>query len=179
MGKREHEGLILQITNLLPIPKIKGDHGMKIVLLSLSVLFLASCSSAPAESWIFLNKEQAKTMSMSVFIDKTGSTAGIEQELSDMARLCFWDYGFLVVQDNAIYTAEIDAREREYLMGWNNKRSVSLEVRLKKDGETLAVGRVLSKGSNSLSSSKAMNKLLNMAVKKMIDSLTAALEEQK
>jgi hypothetical protein len=122
-----------------------------------------------------------------VLIDKPGNRLSLEREIRGMATLFLLDRGFLVAEEEGNYTAEIQAREREYSQGWNTRRSLSLEIRFWRKGEEggsenrntpLAAGRVTTQGERTLSSSKIVSRMLKAAVRKAVRALPKTLKTE-
>ncbi|MDR1238937.1 MAG: hypothetical protein LBK27_02375 [Treponema sp.] len=156
------------------------------------ILCLGACESLPFNyyrgvSW-FLAKETAapvvRIRLVSVSVDRSGSWASVEKEIRGLAPLLFLDQGCRVVApgEEADYTADIRAREREYASGWETKRSLALELRLWpaeidpaddafEQSLPLAAGRVTNVGNRSFSSSGTTGRMLDLAVKKTIRAL--------
>jgi hypothetical protein len=120
-----------------------------------------------------------------VSVDRTGGWVSVEKEIRGLAPLLFWERGYRVVPagEGADYAADIRVREREYVSGWQTKRSLAVEVRLwpagvldVQDGEItgplpLAAGRAISLGNRSFSSSETMGRMLALAIKKALKPL--------
>jgi hypothetical protein len=176
-----------------------------VFIFALLALLFASCEALPfdysrSQSWFipksaFYAHNGGKLLRGSICIaavkvDRTGGWDSIEKEFAALAPLYFWEQGCRVVPDgeDADYTAEIQAREREYNSGWRTRRSLAVEVRLwKREADAaadpavsrlpLAAGRVIAIGERSLSSSDTAGNMLAQAVKKAVKKLPAAPKE--
>jgi muconolactone delta-isomerase len=106
----------------------------------------------------------------------------MEKEIAALAPLLFWERGYYFYPDNrrADYVVDVQAREREYTLGWKTKRSLVLEVRLWRDqGEDprlyqitpLAAAQITAWGNKSLSSSRRLNQMLRSVVRRSIRAL--------
>jgi hypothetical protein len=163
---------------------------MKKLLVILLMLVLCSCESIPvdysrSQSWLMEEKLFLGTLAIKgVRVDRSGGWDSVEREIASLAPLYFWALGFRVVfgSETADYTAEIQAREREYSSGWRTKRSLLLEVRIWDEsaaysGETekmpLAAGRVVAVGERSFSSSDTSGRMLLRAIKKAVRKIPA------
>jgi hypothetical protein len=151
---------------------------MKKVVYFLAVLFTSCAAIAPmqvSEAWQAPKSGKVKnTIHIdSISVSKAGSALSIEQELKNIAPLYFWEHLLLTVpsEQASDYTVNIYAREREYQLGFQTKRSVSMEVILQKDGQVLAVGQVISEGKGNLLSSERINHILKLAINKTVKAL--------
>jgi hypothetical protein len=115
-----------------------------------------------------------------VTVNRSGGWDSIHSEIQGLAPLVLWKHGLRAVSDmaDADYAAEIRVYEREYLTQWRTSRSLALEVlvwAVPHDGDEalpLAAGRVISAGGDqSFSSSHTINRLLSLAIKKLVNSL--------
>jgi len=179
----------------------------KIFIFSLPVILL-SCEALPfnyssSQSWLIPNDTPGKNRNTinitGVQVDRSGGWDSVEREITALAPLYFWNNGRMVVtEEKPAYTAEIQAREREFNLGWSSKRSLAVEVRIWADNDTnnnndlsfekklpAAVGRVIVTGEKSFASSETTGRLLSKAIKKAVEELTAyerlklAAEEQR
>jgi hypothetical protein len=158
-----------------------------------------SCGSLPLDysrsrSWQAPVKITGTLMLTGVRVERNGSRDSIERELEGLAPLVFGEQGYRMTGDRekADYTADIRAYEREYSTDWRIRRSISVEVRIWDDAGTpaeadgffsgrrlpLAAGQVVFTGSNSLSSSETMNRMLVLAVTKALGALDRTKGEQ-
>jgi hypothetical protein len=118
--------------------------------------------------------------------DRSGGWASVEREAASLAPLYFWDRGCRVVsaEEGPQYAARIWIRERDFNMGWSNKKSLAVEVRIwafedaPVNGEPVedhklpaAVGRVVMTGDTSFSSSDTMGRLLSRAITQAVKQL--------
>ena len=121
-------------------------------------------------------------------VDRAGGWDSVEREITALAPLYFWNSGRMVVaaEKGPAYAAEIQAREREFNLGWRTKRSLAVEVRIWADKDApkagdpvnerklpAAVGRVVATGEKSFSSSETIGRLLEKAIKNAAKELAA------
>jgi hypothetical protein len=107
-------------------------------------------------------------------VDKSAGWSSVEGELADLVPLMFLEqgYGFSFDGGKADYRADVHAFEREYVVGWRTRRSVSVELLLwEEGGAPLAAGRALAIGNPTLSSSRDLSRLLKAALKKALGAL--------
>ncbi|MDR1419985.1 MAG: hypothetical protein LBI86_06400 [Treponema sp.] len=158
-----------------------------------SALFFFACISFPpqwygTESWS-TSKDPRNLPSIwiaEVSVDLTGVWTAVENEITGLAPLVFWEQGFAAVRagEAADYEADIWLREREFISGWKTRRSLAAEVRIWKAGERggknipLAAGRVTTAGDESFSSSKTAGRMLAIAAGKAAAALREG-EEKK
>jgi hypothetical protein len=152
------------------------------------MFFGISCSTIPgiteSRSWSFPEgQEMVGTVWISpVSADKAGGWLSVESEMMDLLPLLFMKKNYLVVSrpEDAMYTVEAKAREREYLSGWRTRSSVSVEIYIRPGERSpdtsagalpLAAGRVTVQGSRSLSSSKTLSGMLEKAITKAVKAL--------
>jgi hypothetical protein len=176
---------------------------IKIVLipaLCAAALAVLSCESLPINyskglSWTARRKIAGTLRIVGVRVERNGNRDLIERELEGLAPLVFGKRGYLLAgdQEKADYAADIRAYEREYSTNWKMRRSVSVEVRIWKDGGTppdagdsfitrrlpLAAGQIILIGNGSLSSSETVNRILGRAVKKALGALKAAERKRR
>jgi hypothetical protein len=120
---------------------------------------------------------------LGVSVDKSGSWDSIEREIEGLAPLYFWEQGYRMTAgtERADYAADIRVREREYVLKWQTKRSLSAEVRIwpyESDSSPgdfqqklpLAVGKV-SSVNGSFSSSETSARMLSVAIKQAVKRL--------
>jgi hypothetical protein len=180
---------------------------MKKIFLKLFVflLFLFSCEALPvnyssSQSWqtsSINSKKQDKFWTtltiLSVHVDRSGGWDSVEKEAAALAPLYFWDRKCRVVdaEKTPSYAAQIQIRERDFNHGWKTKKSLAVEVRIweyedaPRNGESVlehklpaAVGRIITIGDKSFSSSKTTGLLLSKAIKKAVRKL-AVYERKK
>lgn len=164
-----------------------------------ALLCLGACESLPfnyysGKSWSAREEEDGSAEILGavylseVSVDRIGGWASIEKEIRGLAPLLFWERGYRMVASGAEadYTADIRVREREYVSGWQTKRSLAVEVRLWPAGDSsldfqngeiggplpLTAGRVTSLGNRSFSSSETTGRMLALAVKKALSPLS-------
>ena len=154
------------------------------ILIPVQLALLAGCSTLPFDStenssWKAdrIGKLRGTIKIISVSADKSGEWHSLEKEISDLLPLLFLEESYRVVQASAEadYCAEVNAREREYPVGWRTKRSVSIEVRIWRGNENgplpLSAGRSMIQGKQSLASSKTTSAMLRTAIKKAVRGL--------
>ena len=143
-----------------------------------------SCSSFPfgsSGSSAWAAGSGGKTMGTiriaSVSAERSNEWGSLENEISGLLPLLFLEEHYLVVSpdEKADYSADVKVREREYILGWKSRRSLSVELRLWA-GEVngplpLAAGRALNHGNMSFASSKTLNAMLRKAVKNAVSGL--------
>ena len=177
---------------------------MKINLLKLfavffCLFFLYSCDSLPvsysaSESWSVKEKDAAnKTIKLAgVSIDSSGNWDSLEKEITALAPLYFWKQGYRLVDDTSDYIAHINLCEREFSIGWNTLRSLSVEVRIWHgntknadievpylSGELpVAAGRIVSIGNVSFLSSQTTGKMLSRVITKTVKEIPQARQEK-
>jgi hypothetical protein len=158
-----------------------------------TVLFFNSCATSgihekSSASWSINQKHKTKrTLKMgNIITDKPGASHSIEAEIAQILPLIFLEQGYIFIADdeNADFIVEVCATERDYFVGWTNKKSIAVEVLLKanltglNNIETnqndlhletpLAAGRTLAQGTQGLSSSKNLIHLLRLSVNKTV-----------
>ncbi|AEJ19208.1 hypothetical protein [Gracilinema caldarium] len=108
-----------------------------------------------------------------ISVDKALGAGSVQAELERIAKLIILEYGYQVAGEGqpAQYRLELQAVEREYLDGWQSRRSIAIDGWLweRKDSTVLsqrplAVGRALSVSGKSLSSSRDLEMLLRKAL---------------
>jgi muconolactone delta-isomerase len=119
---------------------------------------------------------------LNVSVEKAGGQTALEKEIAALVPLIFWERGYYFYPDDrkADYVVDVQAREREYTLGWKTRRSLALEVRLWRDqgedprlyGTTpLAAAQVFSTGSKTFASSRQINRMLRTVVGKSLRAL--------
>jgi hypothetical protein len=171
-----------------------------LLTLLLPGLLLFSCDSLPvnysvSRSWlmsegkgIIPHTTRGTIKVIGVSVDRSGGWDSVEKEAAALAPLFFWERGYRTVggDETADYAADIQAREREYNLGWHTRRSLAVEVRIwaAGDGESpggaditqklpLAAGRVVSIGDGSFSSSTTTGRMLSAAIRTATGKLSA------
>ena len=145
----------------------------------IAVIITVSCGSLPvdhsySQSWTISNNTN-KTWTtiglLGINIDRLGYDT-LEKEISKLIPLYFWDHRCKVVNisEQPEYSAEINFYERNYTSGWQNKKSLTVEVCIWPSGAShnllpAAVGRVIHTGDLSFSSSHTTERLLRKAIK--------------
>jgi hypothetical protein len=178
------------------------------LIISLFMLVLLSCEALPVnyssgQSWLISPADSDKSDKpdkswttlaiLSVQVDRSGGWDSVEKEAAALAPLYFWDRGCRIVaaEKTPSYAAQIQIREREFNLGWKTKKSLAVEVCIweyedapENGGFYLsqklpaAVGRVVSTGDKSFSSSVTTGRLLSKAIKKAVKKL-AVYERKK
>jgi len=174
---------------------------MKNIFIFFAAAILLSCEALPFnytanQSWLIENTQEKTWTTMTVLgvqIERSGGWDSVEREAASLAPLFFWDQGCRVVsaEESPQYAAYIWIRERDFNLGWNSKKSLSVEVRIwayedapvngapdENHKLPAAVGRVVMTGDTSFSSSNTMGKLLSQAIKQAVKQL-AAYKENK
>ena len=164
------------------------------IIIFFAAAILLSCEALPFnysadQSWLIKNAQEKTWTTMTVLgvqIDKSGGWDSVEREAALLAPLYFWDRGCRVVsaEEGPQYAARIWIRERDFNMGWSNKKSLAVEVRIwafedaPVNGEPVedhklpaAVGRVVMTGDTSFSSSDTMGRLLSRAITQAVKQL--------
>ena len=157
---------------------------LALFLLFGQIVFFSGCASFPSgssEAWSAGEREKAKgsVQIISVSAERPGDWGSLEKEISALLPLLFSEESYLVVsaQEAADYSADATVREREYLSGWQTKRSLSAEIRIwKGDGSEplpITAGRSLIQGKQSLASSATLASMLKKAIKSAVRGLPA------
>jgi hypothetical protein len=174
---------------------------MKYFIHSLVLFFLAaifiSCESLPlnyysGSSWSQHNALKRTIRLEKVFVDRVGGGYSIESEIIGLAPLIFAERGYRHVTkaetadyvetidyiETTDYVVDVRAREREFAVGWNTRRSLAMEVRIwpYRDGTVtgylpLAAGRIISLGDRSFSSSEITSRMLTLAIRRAVKAL--------
>jgi len=163
---------------------------MKYGLLAAALLLAALiCSCASLESLVTV-KEGWKTQGAEggllvacgkVSVDTVYAWDSVKEEAEALLPLLLAEKGCALAADGeAELKAELCLIEREYMEGWETKRSLAAEVRLFDARQTdaaaapampLAAGRALLSGEKSLSSSKVTEKLMRLALEQALAQL--------
>jgi hypothetical protein len=143
-------------------------------------------------SWFLKEKPVWGTVNLlGVTVDRIGGWDSVEQDITGLAPLFFWEAGCRMIPgaSPADYAADIQLREREYRSGWRTKRSLLVEVRIWPHGDggrsaytetlPLAAGRITAMGDRSLSSFETTNRMLSRAIRKAVGQLAAHKRKQK
>ena len=172
------------------------------IILSIPALLL-SCEALPinysrSQSWLMPgiahnaqdsgeahDKSWTTITLLGVQVDRKGGWDSVEREVANLAPLFFWNQGCRVVagDEQPVYAADVQVREREFYRGWRTKRSLAVEVRIwdfrnapaktQDQKLPLAAGRVIAMGERTLSSSETTGRMLSMAIKKAAKRLSA------
>lgn len=154
---------------------------------------LGSCSSIPyssSSSWNSAmkqkgvsNGETTKAVGIvidAVQVDKALGASSIETEMRRIAEMLILEHGFYVTgdADSASFHLKLVGVEREFLQGWQNRRSVSIEAWLWEIQDTAkpprAVGRSVAVGNGSLSSSLELERMLRKALLPVLQQILPA-----
>jgi len=179
----------------LSILSIGKMQAFLFIVLSFAAILL-SCEAMPvnhssSQSWLIPENSRKKNISLTLLgvqVDRMGGWDSIEKETIALAPLYFWNRGCKVItaEENPLYAARIQVREREYNVGWRTKRSLAVEVCIWQykdapDAGTpvqdrklpVAVGRVIAIGDKSFSSSEITSRMLSKAIGKASRKLAA------
>jgi hypothetical protein len=157
----------------------------------LSVLLLSSCASF---SWMSStlwdgNKqrgtkpEHTERASIAlgiehISIDRVLGTTSVQNEMTKLVEMLILESGYRIAyeKDKARYSLAIDAVEREFIQGWQNRRSVSITVWIWDNAaqdsireKPIAIGRAVTTGTKSLASSWDLEQLLRKALIPVLD----------
>lgn len=154
----------------------------------------ASLSIKTASAWSQGGGEKNRKLRCGqIRADKSGAAASVEREIAELLPLVFLEKGFVFVADGrpVDYVIDVRATERDYYLGWEAKKSISMEIVLwPAERETaayhpelavetpLASGRTVAQGNLGLSSSKNTEILLRRSLGELVKSL-AALEKRR
>lgn len=141
---------------------------------------LSSCSSIPwtsSTAWDRGKTEEAPQGPAiavgTILVDKTLGALSVQAELARLAELLILEYGYQAAPEGtpARYRLELQAVEREYVQGWQNRRSIAVDAWLYDlaEGAThhnrpLAIGRAVAVGTKSLASSRDLEGMLRKAL---------------
>ncbi|GMO25533.1 MAG: hypothetical protein Ta2B_05150 [Termitinemataceae bacterium] len=168
----------------------------RVTLISIFILLLCmSCTTSgmyykSSDSWSRLNSNiQIKKIKLgTIKADKSGGSLTIEREISQLLPLLFLEQNFVFTNNSleADYIVDVHATEREYFVGWETKKSVTMEVLFwandhltkdmqQDDGNTqadietpLIAGRIVAQGSQGLASSNNLQDILRRSIGKVI-----------
>jgi hypothetical protein len=136
---------------------------------------------APGNSWSSKNRSKITgTLELAnVSVDKPADRMSAEKEIRGRAPLFFLERKYLLVPEEEKAPSRVDIRaiEREYISGWKTRRSVSVEVFIRQNGEgvrdpvLLTSSRAGGTGNISLSSSPVLDRFLRTAVKRAAGAL--------
>ncbi|GMO28907.1 MAG: hypothetical protein Ta2F_04300 [Termitinemataceae bacterium] len=166
---------------------MKNKH-LYVLAVCVFTFYIASCSTSgmhfkSSASWSKTeNEEQVSKIKLgSINADKSGGSLSIEKEISQVLPLLFLEKGFVFTNnaEEASYIVDVCATEREFFVGWNTKKSVTMEVSFWSNDhlqdkysvndpsviETpLAAGRIIAGGSEGLSSSNNLHNILKRSI---------------
>jgi len=175
---------------------MKQNYFILIAVIFIALVFI-SCEALPFnfssdQSWLiyedFSEKKRTTLTVLFAKVERIGGWDFVETEAASLAPLYFWNEGCKVTaaEEKPFYAAGIQLREREYNFGWRTKKSLAIEVRIwpydyESEGDALlyeqkmpiAVGRVVSVGEKSFSSSDTIGRLLSKAIEKAVKELSA------
>lgn len=118
-----------------------------------------------------------------ISVDSMSLWESLEREVAGILPLLLLEHGYGYVKDlddkksPAAYSVDVSLIEREYMEGWQAKRSLSVEVRIWSVENPairtvpLAAGRAMMLGGQSFASSKISAKLLRLALTQALSSL--------
>lgn len=141
---------------------------------------LSSCASFgiwfPAkESWTSDPPVKGTISAGRVMADTVSAWESLEREITGMLPLLFMEKGYgFAGRDAALYSADVSLIEREYMEGWQTKRSLSVELRIwgaDREGAPLAAGRAMLSGGKTLASSQVASRLLRLALGEAVRAL--------
>ncbi|GMO48517.1 MAG: hypothetical protein Ta2G_04310 [Termitinemataceae bacterium] len=166
---------------------------LRITVLTLLFVFLGlflSCKTSgmyyqTSNSWAMQDSTDApkKIKLRSVKTDKSGGSLTIEHEISALLPLIFLEHNFIFTNNiiEADYVLDIRATEREFFVGWNTKKSITMEVlfwppehvnesndRSSAVETPLIAGRIVAEGSQGLSSSNNLQDILRRSITKAV-----------
>jgi hypothetical protein len=113
-----------------------------------------------------------------IIADKAGGAYSMELEIQAILPLLFLEKNFVFPRDenSAEFTVDVLAQEREYISGWDTKRSISVQVLMYSNDKNavrssvetpVAAARVTARGrEEGLASSKNLEALLRKTVRK-------------
>ncbi|MDR0557879.1 MAG: hypothetical protein LBG43_08470 [Treponema sp.] len=143
-----------------------------------SLLLLITSCTTPVSWAPDYDKEARGTVHVDISVYKAGGMASIEEELRTLAPFFLLKNRLLTAHEgeNAGFTMEIQAHEREYQSGWDAKRSLSLSVRfLDGNGNTVSAAQVIS-NKGTLSDAKKLKTMLAAAAKLALRKAAKALK---
>ena len=151
------------------------------------VFFLnfSSCSNMnilTAKSWSSGSKNIIAYIELGMIrVEKNNDWDSLEAETRRLLPLMLTEKGYstnnIEIPDDNIPSYRIDAVliEREYMENWKTRRSLSAEIIIHntgtEDNAPLAAGKALLLGDKSLSSSKVLHDLLQLALDRAIQAL--------
>jgi hypothetical protein len=143
-----------------------------------------SCAAVPVkEAWSSAGTFSKGTMAAGkISVDSVTGWDSLEREIAGLLPLLFLEKGYAPpgTKSGADFTAEVSVIEREYMEGWKTKRSLSIELRIRGQGDTiLAAGRAMLSGNKSLASSNVTSVLLRSALSKALSALEAYPDKKR
>jgi hypothetical protein len=120
-------------------------------------------------------------------VDKPGGGRSVEKEIEEILPLILSEQGFVVLRnkENADCIVDVFATERDFYSGWKTEKSVAIEVLLYSakresgslnDETSFAVGRTVAQGRLGFSSSKNIEGLLRVSVKKLVRAISKHID---
>jgi hypothetical protein len=119
------------------------------------------------ESWASVLPVKGTIAAGKVTADTVSAWESLEREIAGILPLLFLEKGYGFAGEDAPYSADVSLIEREYMEGWQTKRSLSVELRIwdaDRKGSPLAAGRAMLAGGKTLASSQVASRLLRLAL---------------
>jgi hypothetical protein len=128
-----------------------------------------SCSTpgfSSSQNWSpALDKQLGAAEIGAIRVDKNADWDSVEAETRRLLPLLLSKAGYTHnAEEQEAFTVDAVLIEREYMENWKIRRSLSAEIVIRKNNETIAAGKALLTGTKSLSSSKVLHKLLESAL---------------
>ncbi|MDR2601131.1 MAG: hypothetical protein LBC53_01560 [Spirochaetaceae bacterium] len=160
----------------------------KIICVFIFVVFFISCKTNDiarnGTGWSYDGNAIASVKLGSINVDKSGGYA-VEREIAVLLPVLFLENKMIFAGNNADYIVDVYLSERECADAWNAKKSLSMEVFIKRNmdfemngGEIAeandciltpdAASRIITLGSKSFSSSKNLELFLRQCVKNAV-----------
>jgi hypothetical protein len=120
-----------------------------------------------------------------ITVEAPGVSYAVREELAVIVPLLFFEYAFIVTEDRAEadYSAALFVSERDYLSGWETKKSVALNIILRSVGADAAMptaaGRTVAHGTQGLSSSKNLETLTRRTIRQAIATIKKELARRE
>jgi len=142
------------------------------------ILLLCSCSILPSGgNWSFVPGKQLEAVEIgTIHVDKNAGWDSVEAEARRFLPLLLAERGYIQnVPGKSTYRVEAVLIEREYLENWKTRRSLSAEIMIWGRGDNLlplAAGKTVLSGTvQTLSSSKALHKMISSALSSALEAL--------
>jgi hypothetical protein len=157
----------------------------KIFLVLAIAAFLVSCGTSlpprhSIRSWHGSNYVKGRVKLREITIDRTGGTVSLEEEARGLVFMYLLKKGYSPAGEGEgeDYLVDMTLREREYIAGWKTRRSIAADLSfwpgsLSAVSPSAATGpvsasRVVCTGEASLFSSKTLEKIIRLAVRRGI-----------